>query len=359
MAAPTKFEGWVASNKEGVNGGMKWTEFEPKRWEETDVDIAVSHCGICGSDIHTLESGWGKTDYPCVVGHEVIGKAVRVGSKVKNIKVGDRVGVGAQSDACFNRYPDRPCPECKSGNVQHCRVHSVNTYDSNHLNGDKAYGGYAKTVRVPHGAVFSIPDGIPDEHAAPMLCAGLTTWTPLRRYGAGPGKKVGIIGIGGLGHFGILWAKALGADSVVAISRSRSKEADARQLGADELIATSEDGWLEKNKNSFDIILCTASSKDMPLTDYIKLLRYQGTFVILGAPDKGELPAISAFTFIETAPNVTGSKIGSPKDAAEMLQFAAEKGVKPMVEVRPMKEANQAVKDFVAGKPRYRYVLKL
>ncbi|RHZ49202.1 hypothetical protein CDV55_102481 [Aspergillus turcosus] len=354
-ATDYKFEGWLGLDKDAAKGNMVWKEFTPKAWEETDVDIKITHSGICGSDLHTLRSGWGPTMYPCCVGHEIVGIAVRVGSKAEGgIKVGDRVGVGAQNDSCLGRKGD--CEECASGLEQYCSNKMVGTYNSVHLNGDKSYGGYALYHRAPSHFVFKIPDAIPSAEAAPMLCGGVTLYSPLKHYGCGPGKKVGVVGIGGLGHFGILFAKALGADKVVAISRKANKKEDALKLGADEYIATDEPDWAQRHNRSLDLIVSTVSSSKMPIVQYASLLRTDGYFVQMGAPEDGALE-IPASSLIGRRIKMGGSLIGSPSEIREMLQLAAEKGVHPWIQERPMKDANQAVVDMEAGKARYRYVL--
>ncbi|CAP92715.1 hypothetical protein E8E15_001774 [Penicillium rubens] len=350
-----KFEGWVGLGPEAAQGKMVWQEFEPKPWEETDVDIKVTHCGICGSDLHTLRSGWGPTNYPCCVGHEVVGIAVRVGTQVKgDIKVGDRVGVGAQSGSCENK--DGDCESCASGLEQHCSK-MVGTYNGTYANGGKSYGGYSTYNRSPSHFVIKIPDAISSADAAPMLCGGITTYSPLKRNGCGPGKTVGIVGVGGLGHFAILFAKALGADRVVAISRKSDKKEDALKLGADDFIATGEDeDWATRHASSLDLIISTASSSKMPIVQYCGLLRVHGTFIQLGAPEDGALE-IPAFVLIIKGLKLGGSLIGSPDEIREMLELAAAKGVKPWIQERPMKDANQAIVDMDKGDARYRYVL--
>ncbi|PKS13060.1 hypothetical protein jhhlp_000401 [Lomentospora prolificans] len=350
-----KFEGWLGRTPDSINGKMEWAEFEPKKWTEDDVDIQITHCGICGSDLHTLRSGWGETPYPCCVGHEIVGKAVRVGKNVTHIKVGDRVGVGAQGRCCMQS----DCPECSLGKWNYCSRGSINTYGSVYPDGEgKSYGGYADYNRTNGHFVLKIPDSLPSEHAAPMLCGGITVFSPLKQNGCGPGKNVGIVGVGGLGHFGVLFAKALGADKVVGISRRSSKKDEVLKLGADAYIATADDeDWAKKNRRTLDLIVCTVSSSNMPLQDYLRLLKVGGTFIQVGAPDGGNLPPINAFTLIGSGIKVGGSLVGSPKEIQEMLDFAAEKNVKPWVELRPLKDANQAVVDMDAGKARYRYVL--
>lgn len=295
--------------------------------------------------------------------------------------------MGAQCKSCLK--PD--CEQCSEGIENHCTNDFVQTYGAKYQNGDTAQGGYAKYWRGNSHFVFHIPDAIPSEMAAPMLCGGVTTYSPLKQNGCGPGKKVGVIGIGGkflsfppffshlnkhkkkdhsstvsnttfplsssgLGHFGLLWAKALGADKVVAISRTRSKESDARKLGADDFIATSEDGWEQKHSNSLDLIISSVSSPKMPLEGYLSLLAFQGRYIQLGMPEN-PLPNFSAAALVMKRATMGGSLIGAPHEIEEMLELAAEKKVQAWINLRPMKEANQAIVDFEAGKPRYRICL--
>lgn len=356
-SAGYNFEGWLGTSPESAQGKMEWGSFEPKQWKEDDVDIQITHCGICGSDLHVLRSGWGPSDYPCCVRHEIVGKAVRVGANVKNIKVGDRVGVGAQARSCLRD----DCPECSTGRLNLCSSPTgrVDTYGSKYPDGEgKSMGGYADYNRTNANFVIPIPEGLPSEHAAPMLCGGVTVYSPLKRNGCGPGKTVGIVGVGGLGHFGILFAKALGADRVVGISRKAAKRDDVLALGADAYIATDEDkNWDATNRRSLDLIVSTVSSDKMPLTQYLSLLKPGGSFIQVGAPDGGNLPPVNAFTLIFNEIKIGGSLVGSPDDIKEMLELAAEKKIQPWIETRPMAEANQAIIDFEDGKPRYRYVL--
>lgn len=356
MASNTKFEGWLGKDKDAVDGKMEWGSFEPKKWTEDDVDIEISHCGVCGSDLHTLRSGWGETPYPCVVGHEIVGKAVKVGKNIQHIKQGDRVGVGAQARSCLQK----DCPDCSQNLQSYCRRGIVNTYGGIYPGDEgKSYGGYATHNRTHGHFVFPIPDGLDSADAAPMLCGGITMFSPLKQYGCGPGKTVGIVGVGGLGHFGVLFAKALGADKVVGISRKADKRDDVLRLGADLYLATDEDkDWAKHHAQSLDLIVCTVSSAKMPLDGYLNLLKTKGTLIQVGAPDSGELPPINAFTLITRGVKVGGSAIGSPSEIADMLQLAADKKIKPWVEKRSMKEANQTVIDLTAGKARYRYVLE-
>jgi len=256
MSTDYKFKGWVGLDKDSVNGKLVEQEYEPKPWEETDVDIEITHCGVCGSDLHTLRSGWMPTIYPVVVGHEIVGKAVRVGKDVKHVKVGDRVGVGAQSDSCLK------CDLCEHGNESYC-ADTVNTYSGKYANGGISYGGYADYSRVPSHFVIPLNDiNLPSHIIAPMLCGGVTLYSPLSRHGCGKtAQTVGIIGVGGLGHFGVMWAKALGAKHVAGISRKADKKDDVLKMGADEYIATDDDKeWAKHHAGKFDLLVSTVSS---------------------------------------------------------------------------------------------------
>ncbi|KAI2080948.1 hypothetical protein LOZ36_006342 [Ophidiomyces ophidiicola] len=351
------FEGWVSHS---ATSPLTFTTFKPKPFSPFDVDIKVTHCGICGSDIHTLRSGWGPTNYPCVVGHEIVGHIARVGSSVrslnspsKDLKVGDRVGVGAQCSSCLKA----DCEECTSG-LEHYCPRGTGTYNSKFADGSKSYGGYAKYWRGPAYFVFKIPDALPSELAAPLLCGGITMFSPLLKNGAGPGKSVGIIGIGGLGHMGLLFAKAMGCDRVVAISRTNSKRADALDgLGADDFIATDEDrGWAKKHANSLHFIISTVSSGNMPLSQYLRLLKRNGSFIQVGAPED-PFPSFKVGTMIMKGTVIAGSQLGSPGEIRQMLDLAANKRVLPWVQQRSMSDVNNALEDMDAGKARYRYVL--
>ncbi len=224
------------------------------------------------------------------------------------------------------------------------------------MNGGKSYGGYALYHRAPAHFAVKIPEALSSAAAAPMLCGGVTVYSPLKHYGCGPGKRVGIIGVGGLGHFGVLFAKAMGAE-VVAISRKADKREDALKMGAELYVSTQEDTeWMAQNKRSLDLIICTVSSSKMPITDYVSLLKVDGTLVQVGAPEDGDL-TIPAFVLVMNRVKLGGSLIGSPETIREMLQLAADQKVQPWIQERPMKDANQAVVDMHNGDARYRYVL--
>ncbi|PWW75630.1 GroES-like protein [Tuber magnatum] len=338
MSPDYSFKGWVGLSNDCIEKqNLLFSDIEPKTFTEDDVDIRITHCGICGTDVHTLTNGWGSTTYPVVVGHEIVGTAVKVGKNVQGVKIGDRVG-------------------CKVDNEPHCDG-MVGTYNGKYPDGSKSSGGYADYTRVPSHFVFKIPDALPSEVAAPMLCGGVTMFSPLKRNGCGPGNTVGIIGIGGLGHFGILFAKALGADKVTAISRKSNKAADALAMGADTYLATDDDpNWASGHANTLDLIVSTVNSPKLPIDSYLQLLRPHGTFVQVGAPED-KIPGFNVVPLIVKAVNITGSLIGSPKEIKEMLELAAQKGVKSWVNSWPLGKVNDALQAFERGEPRYRIVL--
>ncbi|KAK9466145.1 chaperonin 10-like protein [Lipomyces arxii] len=343
------FHGWVGLDKDSVNGKLVEMDYQVKPFEDTDIDIEISHCGMCASDLHMLRSGWGPTNYPIVVGHEIVGKVIRKGASVTGLEIGDRVGVGAQSSSCLK------CYMCTHDNEQYC-PDVVSTYGMSYPDGSPAMGGYGKKHRVPAAFAFKLPDSIPSEIVAPMMCGGLTMYSPLKRYGAGPTKTVGIVGIGGLGHFGLLFAKALGCKKIVAISRSRSKEADARKMGATDFIATGEEGWAGKNVHSIDLIISTANDVNIPMSDYLMLLTIGGYMVQVGVPE-GPLPNFNTFPLIVSNAHLTGTGIGSRQDMRDMIKLVSELQIKSWIVPRPMSDVNQVLVDMENGKARYRYVL--
>ncbi|CAK4145131.1 unnamed protein product [Aphanomyces euteiches] len=299
--------------------------FQAKPFDEDyDVEIKITHCGICGSDLHTISGGWGPIKYPLVVGHEIIGHVTRVGSKVDKAKyaIGTRVGVGAQCNSCHD------CAHCSHNHEQWC-AKMIQTYNSVTADGYTTQGGYADYYRCHAKFVVPIPDGLSSESAAPMLCAGITTYSPLKVHGAGPGKKVGVVGIGGLGHLGIQWAVALGAQ-VTALSSSDKKESECKELlGAHHFLNYSDVDAVKAYAQSFDILLCTSS----PIS-------------------------FRAFSLVPRQIAFVGSLIGPPSQIEEMLSFAVDKGVNSIVEVMPMAEAVGALQKVHDGQARFRIVLK-
>lgn len=274
----------------------------------------------------------------------------KVGPNVKNIKVGDRVGIGAQCGSCLE------CTNCKNGLENICEVKTVLTYNDRWQNGDKTYGGYATKWRGHQRFVFRIPDEMPNDIAATFLCAGVTTYAPLKRYGVKPGDKVGVIGIGGLGHFAVQWAKAMGAQ-VVALSSSDRKREDAKALGCDDYVITSDKDALNKHAGTFTHIVCTNFSNKFDWPMYLRLIKANGYFIMVALPEE-PLKGIPAGLLAVRQISLVGSFIGSPNDIEDMLKFAAATGVRPWINKYSMKDAPAAVQAMRDGKPRYRIVLE-
>lgn len=306
------------------------------------------------TDADDLFDYQGQTMYPCCVGHEIVGRAVRVGSQARDgIAIGDRVGVGPQGYTC--RKADCEC--CSKGQENYC-PRRLGTYGDRYPDGSISYGGFADYCRHNSYSVFSIPEGLASEDAAVMLCAGSTVYEPLKEHGAGPETSVGIIGLGGLGHLGLLFAKAMGCPNVVAFSRSTAKQEDALRLGADEYVATvDQKDWAEQHASTLDLILCTVSGPRMPLQEYLGLLRPKGIFCQVGIPEE-PLPPLETMSLVLNGTKIAFSDSASPKNIGEMLKMAADKSIKAWTQVRPMQEANKAVEDMGKGNARFRYVLE-
>ncbi|KAI9014329.1 chaperonin 10-like protein [Hyaloraphidium curvatum] len=342
------FRTWSAFDKTAV---LKPHSYVPRPLGEMDVEIKITHCGVCGSDIHTIDSGWGPTKYPCTVGHEIVGHVVAAGPAVTQHKTGDRVGVGAKSKACWQA----DCFECSSGMDQNC-PRAVGTYQGVYPDGAVSQGGYAERVRTDARHVIRIPDGVKSEHAAPLLCGGVTVYAPLRRYGAGPGKTVGIVGMGGIGHFGVLFAKAKGAHTI-AISSSAAKKADALKLGADDYISTGKDSEdVAKWRGKLDFIIITANVHDAAsFAKYFSLLKTRGVAVMVGGP---EAPLeVGPGLLIYGEKQLVGSAIGPVTVIEEMLAFTAEKNIQPWIEEFPLSKCNEAIDKVRKLDIRFRAVL--
>ncbi|KAK9492144.1 chaperonin 10-like protein [Lipomyces doorenjongii] len=292
--ASTSFFGWVSNDKSAAKG-LDFTEFTPKPFTDDDIDIKITHCG---------------TDYPIVVGHEIVGNVVRKGKNVMDLEIGDRVGVGAQCYSCLN------CDQCRKGNESYCADH-VWTYGMRFADGAKSNGGYAEYGRYPASFAFKLSESIPSEIVAPMLCGGLT---------------------------------------IYAISRTRSKEADVRTMGATDFIATAEPGWVENNLQSIDLIVCTANDTSIPMSDYLRLLKFGVTLVQVGAPEGG-LPEFDLSPFLFNNVHLTGTIIGGRQEMKDMLQMVATKKINSWIETKPMSNVNEVVQLMGDGKAHYRYVL--
>ncbi|RLN78588.1 hypothetical protein BBJ28_00001948 [Nothophytophthora sp. Chile5] len=350
-AAPRTVNAYAAFDK---TGECKPWQYKSRPLGAEDVEIKISHCGICGSDIHTIDSGWGPAPYPCVVGHEIVGEVTLAGPGVKNLAVGDRVGVGAQVWACLNKDPEAPCRDCADGQDAVCD-HGVWTYTGFYKDGAMSYGGYADYVRVDCNYAFKIPENLPSDVAAPLMCAGVTVFTPLKQEGVKAGDRVGVIGIGGLGHLAIQFIRALGA-TPVAFSRSANKKKEILALGAEEFYNLSDPEEQKKKAGCVDFLVLTADANNLPYDLYLSLVRKRGTFIMVGVPN--DQVKISPFFLVPRAVRVRGSAIGSIQDIKDMLALAAKENVRPIIQKLPMDKVNEGLDMVREGRVRYRVVLE-
>src|SRR6201993_596644 len=314
-----------------------------------DVRIAIKFAGICHSDIHTVRAEWGQPTYPVVPGHEIAGVVTEVGSAVTKFALGDRVGVGCFVDSC------RECASCRAGLEQYCERGMIGTYNSVGRDGEATQGGYSGAVVVDENYVLRIPDSIALDAAAPLLCAGITLYSPLRHWNAGPGKRVAIVGLGGLGHMGVKVATAMGAE-VTVLSQSLKKMEDGLRLGASHYYATADPETFKKLRGSFDLILNTVSA-NLKLNDYLSLLDVDGTLVELGIPEHPM--EVGAFSLALARRSLSGSNIGGIAETQEMLDFCAEHGVTPEIEVIQPDYINEAYERVLASDVRYRFVIDI
>lgn len=312
-----------------------------------DVRIDIRWAGICHSDIHTVRGDWGPQPYPLTVGHEIAGVVAEVGSEVTRYQVGDRVGVGCMVNSCGK------CVNCQAGDEQYCTEGMVATYGAVDRDGTITQGGYSTGVVVDEDFVLRIPEAIPFEKAAPLLCAGITTYSPLKRWGAGPGKKVAVVGMGGLGHMAVKFAHAMGAE-VTVLSRTLNKREDGLRLGADHYHATSDPETFETLAGRFDLILNTVSAA-IPVDAYLGLLAVDGALVNVGAP--AEPLSLQVMSLIGGRRSYAGSLIGGIAETQEMLDYCAEHDIAPDVEIIPADQINQAWDRVLASDVRYRFVI--
>ena len=327
--------------------------FERRIPREHDVVIDIRYCGICHSDIHQARNEWGdylqESIFPMVPGHEIAGVVAAVGGKVTKYKVGDKVGVGCFVDSC------RTCESCTRNLEQYCNVKTVWTYNGRENDNTPTYGGYSEKIVVDENYVLRIPDSLPLDGAAPLLCAGITLYSPLRHWGAGPGKKVAIVGMGGLGHMGVKLAHALGAE-VTVLSQSLSKQADGKRLGADHFYATSDPHTFTKLTASFDLIICTVSA-DIDWNQYFALLKLDGTMVVVGVPEK-KVP-VAAMTLLGKRRSLAGSSIGGIQETQEMLDLCGKHNLTSDIEVIPIQKVNEAFERVIRSDVRYRFVIDM
>ncbi|HLE01795.1 MAG TPA: NAD(P)-dependent alcohol dehydrogenase [Bdellovibrionota bacterium] len=334
-----------------VKAPLRPFSFERRDPREHDVVIDIKFCGICHSDIHMARNEWGtSTLFPMVPGHEIAGVVRSVGSKVTRYKVGQHVGVGCFTDSC------RTCEHCRKSLDQYCLEGNTLTYGALERDGKTVtQGGYSNVIVVDENYVLRIPESLPLDRAAPLLCAGITLYSPLMHWKAGPGKKVGIMGLGGLGHMGVKIARALGAE-VTVFSQTEKKKEDAHRMGANHFVATKDPSVFNKLAGSFDLIINTISA-DINMADYFGLLKLDGTLVAVGAPEKPMV--IHPFPLIMMRRSYAGSVIGSIKETQEMLEFCVKHKITPEVEVIAPEQVNTAYERVLTSDVRYRFVIDM
>lgn len=323
--------------------------FERRDLLDHDVVIDIQYCGICHTDIHQVKNEWGRSNYPMVPGHEIVGNISQVGSQVTRFKIGDKVGVGCFVDSCRN------CDACSKGLEQYCN-NVLTTYNGIEKDGKTpTQGGYSNKIIVDEIYVLRMPDNLRPERAAPLLCAGITLYSPLMKWKAGPGKKVAIIGLGGLGHIGVKIAHALGSE-VTVLSHSLKKQQDAKKMGADNFYATSDPKTFEKLEGYFDIMINTVST-DINLNQYLNLLKLDGTMIVVGVPEKDT--QINAYSLISARRNLAGSLIGGISETQEMLNFCSKHNITCDIELIPIQKVNEAYERILNSDVRYRFVIDL
>jgi uncharacterized zinc-type alcohol dehydrogenase-like protein len=325
-------------------------EFSRRELRPNDVQIEILYAGICHSDIHQVREEWGDAMFPMVPGHEIVGKVAQIGSGVSYFNVGDTVGVGCLVDSC------RECASCHEGLEQYCQQGMVGTYNSLERDGHTpTYGGYSNKIVVREEFVLKVDPALDLAATAPLLCAGITTYSPLRHWKVGPGQKVGIVGLGGLGHMAVKFSKALGAETIV-FSRSESKRADAERLGAHQVVLSQDVEALSHHSHSFDFILDTVSAPH-DVNAYLNLLKRDATMVLVGVPT--EPLAIASPSLILTRKNLAGSLIGGIKETQEMLDFCAKHKIVSDIEIIPIQQVNEAYERVLKSDVKYRFVIDM
>jgi alcohol dehydrogenase (NADP+) len=343
----TKTVGYAAKS---ANSPLAPFQFERRKPGPTDVQMEIQYCGVCHSDLHTARNEWKNSTYPVIPGHEIVGKVTAVGSKVKNFKVGDIAAVGCLVDS------DQSCPHCKQGLEQFCD-NAVFTYNSpdKHIEGAQTYGGYSNLIVVDEHFTLHVPKNLDVKAVAPLLCAGITTYSPLRRWKVGKGQKVGIVGLGGLGHMGLKFAHAFGAHTVLFTTSSNKKE-DAMRLGADEVVVSKNVAEMEKHNLSFDFILdCVSANHD--INAYLNLLKVDGTLVLVGAPENPL--SVEAMPLITKRRQFAGSLIGGLPETQEMLDFCGKNNIVCDVEMIPIQKINEAYERMLRSDVKYRFVIDM
>lgn len=315
-----------------------------------DVEIEILYCGVCHSDLHTARNEWHGTKYPCVPGHEIVGKVTAVGEEVKKFKVGDLAAVGCMVDSC------QQCDYCREGLEQYCAVANIQTYNSpDKYLGARTYGGYSESIVVTEDFVLRVPENLDLPATAPLLCAGITTYSPLKHWNVGPGMKIGVVGLGGLGHMAVKIAKAMGAE-VVVFTTSESKVEDARKLGADDVVLSKDNDQMQRYTGKLHFVLDAVSAQH-DINSYLKLLRVDGSLVLVGAPEH-PLP-VEAFSIIPYRRTLAGSMIGGIKETQEMLDFCGKHNIVSDIEMIDISQINEAYERLLKGDVKYRFVIDM
>ncbi|ALK32233.1 NAD(P)-dependent alcohol dehydrogenase [Burkholderia plantarii] len=326
-------------------------QIERRDLRELDVQIEILYCGVCHSDLHQARNEWRNSIYPVVPGHEIVGRVTAVGPEVSRFKAGDLVGVGCLVDSC------RTCASCSEGLEQYCENGFVGTYNGeDRVTGDITFGGYSSQVVVDEAFVLRVPEKLELAAAAPLLCAGITTYSPLRQWGAGPGKKVGIVGLGGLGHMGVKIARAMGAH-VVLFTTSPSKIEDGKRLGAHEVVISKDEAQMNAHANSFDLIVNTVAAQH-DLNPFLNLLKRDGTMTLVGAPEHDH-PSPNVFNLILKRRRLAGSLIGGIAETQEMLDFCAEHDIVSDIELIRIQDINHAYERMLKSDVKYRFVIDI
>jgi alcohol dehydrogenase (NADP+) len=329
---------------------LKPFSFERREPNATDVQIDILFCGVCHSDLHIVRNEWGGTIYPCVPGHEIVGRVVKVGREVRKFKEGDLAAVGCMVDS------DRVCPNCRAGLEQFCDQGVTLTYNSEDKHtGGITYGGYSKSIVVDQDFVLRVPDKLDQAAAAPLLCAGITTYSPLRKWKVGRGQKVGVVGLGGLGHMALKFANAFGAE-VTLFTTSPGKTADAKRLGAHNVVISKDEEAMKQHDKSFDFIIDTVSANH-DLNAYLTLLKRDGALVLVGISP--EEMRISAFNLVVPRRQMAGSLIGGIAETQEMLDFCAERGIACDIEMITIDKINEAYERMLKSDVKYRFVIDM
>jgi alcohol dehydrogenase (NADP+) len=342
----TQSHGYAAQSATTRLSPFKFSRREPL---EHDVLVTIDYCGVCHSDIHSVRNEWKNAIYPMVPGHEIIGRVAAIGSAVTRFKPGDLVGVGVIVDSC------RTCPNCKAGEEQYCEVGTTLTYGQKDKYGDLTQGGYSNNIVADEHFVHTISPKLNPAGVAPLLCAGITTYSPLRHWKVGPNKKVGVVGLGGLGHMALKFAHAFGAH-VVQFTTSESKIDDAKRLGADDVVISKDAAAMKKQANSFDFIIDTVSAPHK-LSPYLEALKRDCTYVQVGLPDTP--PIVNTGLLLFKRRSMSGSIIGGMAETQQMLDDCAEKGITADVEVIPIQQINEAFERVVKAQVKYRFVIDM